>query len=78
MNYQEYLDFAKSKGVILTQSLLYKYTAIGLTQEEETCFLNGGGLPENLDPQIVKDLALKWTREQVFERIPQNHSLAKC
>jgi hypothetical protein len=78
MNEDEFLAYAKSRGIVLTQSLLYKYTEIALTSEQERDFLNGGYLPIGTDPQKVKDLALKWTEDQVFERIPHQHNLAYC
>jgi hypothetical protein len=78
MGYKQFLASAKANGVLLNQSLLYKYVSIGFTQEEADKFFNEDVLPEGLDPQKVKDLALQWTEDQVFQRIPQQHNLAYC
>jgi hypothetical protein len=71
MGYQEYCTYAKSKGVTITQTQLYLFAEIGLTDEQERLLYEEDIVPDGLDPKTVHTLAVKWNTEHQFDKIPQ-------
>jgi hypothetical protein len=78
MTHQEFIDQAKSKGVILSQIQLYIFAEVGLTDEEERLLYEEDIVPEDLDPKIVHDLAMKWNQEHQYDKIPASEYMACC
>lgn len=71
MTYRDYIALAKTKGVTLTQSRLYRFAEVGLTEDEETRLCEEKNFPDDLDPKIVFTLAERWNIQHQYDKIPR-------
>jgi hypothetical protein len=77
MTNEQYLKHAKSQGTTLTQSYLYTFAQVGMTDEEETRVYTEDYIQDDLDPKLVLEMARKWTRERQWDKIPKSEYMAQ-